>query len=89
MSDPPPSSRSAAPPPPPPLPQDASLGTLSAALDRPYREFRDEAERVYVERLLRRHGGNVSAAAAAAGLDRTYIHRLLRKPGRRLTPERQ
>ena len=34
---------------------------------------------VQIERLLARHRGNVSAAAQAAGIDRTYIHRLLRK----------
>jgi NDP-sugar pyrophosphorylase family protein len=29
--------------------------------------------------LLRRHGGVVTEAAAAAGLDRTHVYRLLRK----------
>ena len=32
-------------------------------------------------RLLERHGRNVSAAADAAGLDRTYVYRLIRKHG--------
>jgi two-component system, NtrC family, response regulator GlrR len=69
------------PPLPPPRPsQGASdLGALAATFDKPYREFRDDVEREYVERLLKRHGGNVSAAAQAAGIDRTYIHRLVRK----------
>ena len=31
----------------------------------------------YLERLLQAHGGNVSAAARAAGLDRSHFHRLV------------
>jgi two-component system, NtrC family, response regulator GlrR len=31
--------------------------------------------------LIRRHGGKVAEAAAAAGIDRTYIYRLLRRQG--------
>ena len=49
------------------------------AFAKPFREFRDEMEHAYVQRLLERHGGNVQAAAQAAGLDRTYIYRLLKK----------
>jgi transcriptional regulator with GAF, ATPase, and Fis domain len=65
-----------------PPPEPADLGAdreVLAALEKPYREFRDDVERAYVERLLKRHRGNVSAAAQAAGIDRTYIHRLIRK----------
>jgi transcriptional regulator with GAF, ATPase, and Fis domain len=70
--------------PPPLLPprpsQGASdLGALAPVFDKPYREFRDDVEREYIDRLLKRHGGSVSAAAQAAGIDRTYIHRLVRK----------
>jgi DNA-binding NtrC family response regulator len=54
-------------------------GVLEGAFEKPYREFRDEAEREYLRRLIQRHGGNVTAAAQAAGIDRTYIHRLVRK----------
>jgi two-component system, NtrC family, response regulator GlrR len=50
-----------------------------AVFTRPFREFREAAERVYVRRLLERHGGNVAAAAHAAGVDRTYVYRLARK----------
>jgi len=38
-----------------------------------------EIEREYVRALLARHGRNVSAAAKAAGVDRTYLHRLIRR----------
>ncbi len=52
-------------------------------LDQIYREFReqwiDHGERVYLERLLEAHGGNVASAADRAGLDRTHVYRLLRK----------
>jgi DNA-binding NtrC family response regulator len=51
----------------------------------PYEEARrlalDSFERQYVTVLLDRHGGNVSEAARAAGLNRTYLHRLLRRHG--------
>jgi len=49
----------------------------------PYQEARDivlgEFERRYVEQLLAAHKGNVSAAARASGIDRTYFHRLMRR----------
>ena len=55
------------------------------ALEQPFRDFRndwvDQGEREYVRALLARHGRNVTEAAAAAGLDRTYVHRLMRKHG--------
>jgi transcriptional regulator with PAS, ATPase and Fis domain len=38
-------------------------------------------ERRYLEELLAAHGGNVSAAARAAGVDRVHMHRLLVKAG--------
>jgi DNA-binding NtrC family response regulator len=48
-----------------------------------YREAREWAlaqiERDYVAALLARCGNNVSAAAGAAGLNRTYLHRLIRR----------
>ena len=50
-----------------------------AAFEKPLREFKEELEREYVRRLLARHGGNVTAAAQAAGIDRTYVYRLVRK----------
>jgi DNA-binding NtrC family response regulator len=36
-------------------------------------------EREYLADLLRRHHGNISAAAREAGIDRNYIHRLVKK----------
>jgi two-component system response regulator GlrR len=52
-------------------------------LDLPFREARQRAvaqvEKAYLAAQLGRHGGNVTAAAAAAGLNRTYLHRLLNK----------
>jgi DNA-binding NtrC family response regulator len=35
----------------------------------------------YLRQLLRRHGGNVSAAARAAGLDRMTVHKMLQRVG--------
>ncbi|MFN0250965.1 MAG: sigma 54-interacting transcriptional regulator [Kofleriaceae bacterium] len=50
---------------------------------QPYQRARDivlgEFERRYVEQLLAAHEGNVSAAARASGIDRTYFHRLMRR----------
>ena len=36
-------------------------------------------ERQYLERLLAAHGGNVSAAARTAEVDRVHLHRLIAK----------
>ena len=38
-------------------------------------------ERRYLEALLARHGGNLSAAARAAGIDRMSIHKMLHRLG--------
>jgi transcriptional regulator with GAF, ATPase, and Fis domain len=40
-------------------------------------------ERRYLSRLLAAHGGNVSAAARAAGMHRVYLHELIRRRGLR------
>jgi transcriptional regulator with PAS, ATPase and Fis domain len=49
----------------------------------PYAEARRRAiegfELAYVQALLELHGGNVTRAADAAGLDRAYVYRLIRK----------
>jgi transcriptional regulator with PAS, ATPase and Fis domain len=54
-----------------------------ALLTLPYKEMRERvllaAERDYVEALLARHDRDVSAAAEAAGLNRTYLYRLVAK----------
>ena len=48
-----------------------------------FKDFReawiDYGEREYLRALLKHHGGNVSAAAQAAGLGRTYVYRLIKK----------
>jgi transcriptional regulator of acetoin/glycerol metabolism len=36
-------------------------------------------ESAYLRELLDRHGGNISAAAKAAGIDRKTFHRLVNK----------
>nr|WP_206607027.1 hypothetical protein [Sandaracinus sp.] len=49
--------------------------------DRPYRTQRDEWLREfevrYLECLIAKHGGNITAAARSAELDRAYLYRLL------------
>jgi transcriptional regulator with GAF, ATPase, and Fis domain len=56
-----------------------------AAFDpqKSYRETRAEweasFEKAYVSWLLDRHGGNISAAARAADMDRKYLHKLARR----------
>ncbi len=53
--------------------------------DEPFKVVRDRwivhLEREYLRGVLARTGGNVSAAAEAAGLDRAYVYRLIRKHG--------
>ncbi|MAC28847.1 MAG: AAA family ATPase [Sandaracinus sp.] len=64
--------------PPPPMADVAGL---------PFKEAKeklvDAFERRYVAALLQRHDGNVSRAAAEAGLDRNYLARLAKKHGLR------
>jgi DNA-binding NtrC family response regulator len=43
----------------------------------------NDFERKYLSGLLERHGGRVSTAARAAGVDRVYFYRLLWKHGLR------
>jgi transcriptional regulator with PAS, ATPase and Fis domain len=54
-------------------------------IDLPFRDARqvwsDECERTYLERLLRHHDNNVTAAARTAGLGRSYLYRLLWRHG--------
>ena len=55
------------------------------APDLPFKEAKAQIvsafERAYVERLIERHGGNISAASRDAGIDRNYLYRLLEKHG--------
>jgi len=54
-------------------------------LDLPFKEAKGQLiegfERAYLDHLLQKHGGNISRAAADAGIDRNYIHRLVKKYG--------
>jgi DNA-binding NtrC family response regulator len=72
---------------PPPTPSDQpELASLS------YREAlavaRDRGSRDYLSALLRAFNGNVSRAAARAGLERESLHRLLRRHGLSAEPFR-
>jgi len=66
-------------------------GTMGGAMridaTRPLRVERDRwlrrFEREYLEQLLAAHGGNVSAAARGAGVDRIHLYRLLWRAGLR------
>jgi transcriptional regulator with PAS, ATPase and Fis domain len=59
------------------------LGTSEEVLDLPFKEAKgiliESFERDYLTHLLQRHRGNISRAAAEAGIDRNYIHRLVKK----------
>jgi DNA-binding NtrC family response regulator len=51
--------------------------------DLPFKEAKERLvlafERAYVERLMTRHQGNISAASREADIDRNYLYRLLKK----------
>jgi DNA-binding NtrC family response regulator len=60
-------------------------------LDLPFKEAKakvvDSFERGYIDALLKRHEGNLSAAARAADIDRKHLRELLRKHGLRESSE--
>jgi DNA-binding NtrC family response regulator len=60
-------------------------GPDAAVLELPFKEAKAQLveafERDYLTALLARHHGNISRAAAEAGIDRNYIHRLVKKYG--------
>ena len=68
---------------------EAILGTIPeieredeiAEFELPLKEAREQFERSYLEYRLRRTGGSVSKAAAAAGIERTHLYRKLRGLG--------
>jgi DNA-binding NtrC family response regulator len=66
---------------PEPAPDSPEAGSVD--LSRPYDEVRRLAiagfERAYVAALLDAHGGDVSAAARAAGINRAYLYRLIKR----------
>jgi len=57
--------------------------TLPSSSDLPLKDAKEKwmqvLEASYLRDLLERHGGNVSAAAKAAGIDRKTLHRLINK----------
>jgi two-component system nitrogen regulation response regulator NtrX len=61
----------------------AGIGELLRALEQggDLSRFRDEAERVYLLRILDQHAWNVSQAAEAMGLQRSNLYRKLEKYG--------
>ena len=60
-----------------------SGGTVTPRADSPLKEAKERWMQVlegsYLRDLLERHGGNISAAAKAAGIDRKTFHRLISK----------
>jgi DNA-binding NtrC family response regulator len=71
-----------------PSPGDSSPGQRQSnpdVLELPFKEAKaalvESFERDYLTALLARHKGNISRAAAEAGIDRNYIHRLVKKYG--------
>jgi DNA-binding NtrC family response regulator len=64
---------------------DVTAEPMDAASDLPFREAKDRAiqyfHRQYIRHLLEQHGGNISRAAEAAGIQRQYLHRLLKEAG--------
>lgn len=69
--------------PPSSSPPGATRGLPAVDASEPFKVIRDRwvghLEREYVRAVLAKTGGNVSAAADAAGLDRAYVYRLIRK----------
>jgi DNA-binding NtrC family response regulator len=63
----------------------AGVAPPADVLDLPFKEAKaaliEGFEREYLIHLLARHRGNISRAAAEAGIDRNYIHRLVKKYG--------
>ena len=63
--------------------QSAADAPTSMSLDRPFLEQKQELlerfEADYLQGMLARHEGNLSRAAADAGIDRMYFKRLLKK----------
>ncbi len=66
-----------------PLPSSSLDIDVSLPFKETKRKLLDELERRYITELLDAHGGNVSAAARAADLDRMTIYKMLRRAGLR------
>ena len=63
--------------------EDPLSASLSLPLSQARNHWKNTLERRYLEEALRRHRGNVSAAARASGVDRRFFHRLLERHGLR------
>jgi DNA-binding NtrC family response regulator len=67
----------------PELPPSAAFeGLLGLPLARAREELNDEFERVYIERVLAVHGGDIAKAAAASGIARRQFFRLKARAAR-------
>ncbi|MEO8551083.1 MAG: helix-turn-helix domain-containing protein, partial [Kofleriaceae bacterium] len=68
-----------------PVPPSAHTTPVDPESDEPLELARDRwvkvFEHAYLTALLARHGGNVAAAARAAGVDRAHLYRLLWRNG--------
>ena len=66
-----------------PVPRSLADGAVGADLDLPLKDARERwlqmLEASYLRTVLERHGGNISAAAKTAGIDRKTFHRLVNK----------
>ena len=58
-----------------------SLASKNLPLKEAKAQWMTQLEATYLAELLRRHDGNVSQAAKAAGIDRKTFHRLINKYG--------
>ena len=71
-------------PAPEPGPEEGTL-LVTIDIDVPFKlakqDMIEEFERRYIRALLDRHGGNISAAARATGIDRMSIHKILHRLG--------
>jgi DNA-binding NtrC family response regulator len=63
----------------------SDMRVAGAATDLPLKDAKEQwmsvLEASYLRELLDRHGGNITAAAKAAGIDRKTFHRLVTKHG--------
>jgi DNA-binding NtrC family response regulator len=70
-------------------PSTRPASTRELPFDLPFKEAKariiDDFEQAYLEHLLAKHGGNLSAAARAAQVDRKHLRELVRKHGLRAT----
>jgi DNA-binding NtrC family response regulator len=62
-----------------PSPQHLDALDVSIPFSEARRRLLDSFEQGYVRALLDRHDGNVSRAAATAGVDRAHLHRIMRR----------